>query len=482
MSAVGVAVLRYPASMGHRLICIIIASIALFPACSKRGTLASPGLDRKVIKTMLFFAGEQLDGKSLPENNCPAPPGGPITQTFETAWPVDQSILDWTQPSNRLKVVQTIAGMGFNTLSMSTWGESWLPCSVACPYIPDACCGIQSGSSCTPQIARCSVVDGAKQCRVGWYGSANAQVSPAAKDQLFDAVSQTSLQIIPFIESRFAYEWNFRTDFPTSIDPRSTGQLAPGLISQIEDLLDRYVINPANPSWRDHWALVYDKNGEKRRAVAIVQVASDSLNANDDRKFATAFDQIATQIFQDTCRKNACTKVGFFIDPIARDPDPQATYGCPNITTPVKSTYSTNFKPDPITTGPFLYAQASILGIHAYSPEGWIDNLAAPVNECFKIRWKEEYSRRWHATGIPFLQDVTPGYNGSKIFAKAPGLHEWGYDPAWQSALLDMTRKYGRKGIVYNSWNGYDEGLAAMPTIEQGNGNSNFIQSVLATY
>ncbi len=325
-------------------------------------------------------------------------------------------------------------------------------------------------------------MNGAKECRIGWYGSANAQVSPAAKDELFEAVSKTSLQIIPFIESRFAYEWNFRTDFPTSLDPRSTGQLAPGLISQVEDLLDRYVIHPQNPQWRDHWALVYDKNNEKRRAVAIVQVASDSLNANDDSKFAQAFDAVADQIYQDTCKHNACTKVGFFIDPIARDPDPSTTYGCPNITTPVTSTYATNFKPDPGATGPFLYRQSSILGIHAYSPEGWIDNLSAPVNECFKIGWKAEYSRRWQATGIPFLQDVTPGYNGSKIFAKNHGLHQWGFDPAWRPALLDMTQRYGRNGLVYNSWDGYDEGLAAMQTVEQGSTNVDFIKTLLATY
>ena len=465
-------------------ICVIASFMVVLTACSKRGSLASPGLDGQPIKTILFFAGEQLDGKTLPENNCPAPPGGNITQTNETAWPLDQSLLDWTQPANRLKPVQMIAGMGFNTLSMSSWGESWLPCMVQCPYIPDNCCGYPGQPSCQRPIARCRFVDGVKVCGIGWYGSANAQISPAAKDELFDAVTQTSLQIIPFIESRFDYEWNFKTDFPTSLDPRSIGQLAPGLISQIEDLLDRYVINPANPLWRDHWALVYDKKGEKRRAVAIVQASSDSLQPGDDGKFAGAFDEVADRIYQDTCKKNTCTKVGFFIDPISRDPDllTWLTYGCPNIRPPVINTYAASFKPDPDSTGALLFAQNSILGIHAYSPEGWIDNLASPVNECFKIHWKADFSRRWQATGIPFLQDVTPGYDGSKIFAKFPGLHKWGYDSDWRSSLLDMTQKYGRSGMVYNSWNGYDEGLAGMATQEQGTSNVDFIKALLATY
>ncbi len=460
------------------LLYVLATTATLFSGCSKRGALASPGLDNQPIKAILFFAGEQLDGKNLPENICPALPGN-ITAGCATAWPVDQTLLDWTQPANRLKAIQSVARLGFNTLTMSTWGEAGLPCTVACPYIPRQCCGLQSGSSCQTPIPRCSIQpDGRQQCRIGWYGSANTQLSPAAKDELFDVVAQTSLQIIPSIESRFDYEWNFRTDFPTSQDPRTPGQLAPGLISQVEDLLDRYVVNPRNPAWRDHWALVYDKNGVKRRAVAIVQASSDSLGPNDDQKFADAFDKVANQIYQDTCRRNACTSVGFFIDPIARDPN--STYGC-NVAGPVHSTYGAKFKPDPDATGPFLYNRNSILGIDSYSPEGWIDGINAPVNECFKIAWKQDFSRRWQASGVPFLQDVTPGYDGSKLFT-GPGLHKWGYDGAWRSALLDMTRTFGRRGMIYNSWNGYCEGLAGMETFQQGTTNVDFIRSLIATY
>jgi hypothetical protein len=451
---------------------------AMLCGCSQRGELASRGLENQPIKAILFFAGEQLDGKNLRQNIC-VPLGGNITATFATAWPVDQSLLDWTQATNRLKAVQAIAHMGFNTLMMSTWGESNLPCSVACPYIPRQCCGLGTGGACSNPVARCSV-DAAdqQQCRIGWYGSANTQLSPASKDELFDAVSQTSLQIIPSIESRFDYEWNFRTDFPTSQDPRTQGQLAPGLISQVEDLLDRYVINPRNVAWKDHWALVYDKNGAKRRAIAIVQASSDSLKSNDDQQFAEAFDKVADKIYQDTCRRNACTLVGFYIDPIARDPI--STYGC-GIAGGVHSTYGATFKPDPDTTGPFLYQQNSVLGIDSYSPEGWVDGVTGPVNECFKISWKQNFSRRWQASGVPFIQDVTPGYDGSKLF-HGPGLHTWGYDDLWRSSLLGMTKQFGRKGMIYNSWNGYDEGLAGMETFQQGMTNPAFIRALISTY
>src|SRR5271154_3838918 len=51
---------------------------ALLSGCSRRGMLASPNFDNQPIKAILFFAGEQLDGKNLPENICP-PLAGNIT-------------------------------------------------------------------------------------------------------------------------------------------------------------------------------------------------------------------------------------------------------------------------------------------------------------------------------------------------------------------------------------------------------------------
>jgi hypothetical protein len=430
----------------------------------------------------LFFAGEQLDGKTLPQNVCPALPGD-ITAGCQTAWPVDQTYLDWTNPSNRVHAVQKIVALGFNTISMSSWGESWLPCTTDCPDVPRECCGKGSlDAAChEPQrpVPRCFFADDGRQiCRIGWYGAANTQLSPAAKNELFDAAVHQPVLIMPFIESRFDYDWTFRTDFPNSQDPRFKGKLAPGLISQIEDLIGVYLKNPNHSEWKDKWALVYDQHGEKRYAVVIVQASSDSVAANEDEKFAEAFDRVAEQIFQDTQ-----VKVGFFIDPIPRDPT--STYGCLENSGSVQSNYAAAFRPDPETTGPWLRQQASILGIHAYSPEGWIDgppSTGPRVNECFKIAWKEDFSRRWQATGIPFLQDVTPGYDGSKLFASTTGLHRWGYTSLWRTALLGMTSRYGRAGLVYNSWNGYCEGLSAMETQQQGSYNVDLIRDLMATY
>src|SRR5437762_12348548 len=117
-----------------------IGVIIMLNACGgKWGTLANAGFDGQPVRTILFFAGEQLDGKTLPQNICTPPIN--VTESCATVWPLDQTYLDWTNPANRVHAVQKITGLGFNTISMSSWGESWLPCTVDCPYVPRECCG-----------------------------------------------------------------------------------------------------------------------------------------------------------------------------------------------------------------------------------------------------------------------------------------------------------------------------------------------------
>jgi hypothetical protein len=92
---------------------LCIALVTTLLGCSRRGLLASSGHDAQQIKTILFFAGEQLDGEVLPQNNCQPPSNA--TLSCKTTWPIDQSLLDWKQPGNRLKAIRRIETLGFNT-------------------------------------------------------------------------------------------------------------------------------------------------------------------------------------------------------------------------------------------------------------------------------------------------------------------------------------------------------------------------------
>jgi hypothetical protein len=179
------------------------------------------GKVRQHIKTVLFFAGQPLDGTTVPANVC-----GPSPEALScySVHPLDPIHLEWRKGINRFWVLDEIVEEGFNTLSMSTWGESWLPCYADCSFFfDDKEC--QKEPRCSKQ-APCSMSDlpgcGKMLCRIGWFGRANMQISPAAKDELFDAAVAKPILIIPFIESRFGFDWDFSDEFPYNGD----GELA----------------------------------------------------------------------------------------------------------------------------------------------------------------------------------------------------------------------------------------------------------------
>ncbi len=479
------------------------------------GRLANPGYRDHTIKTTLFFAGRPLDGTGSENPNDPFYNGiGPsaVVQDCYSVHPNDPRNLNWVDPSNpasdanRRYVLTEMALTGLNVVSMSSWGESWLRSTMDCSNVvsqedcgppcgnpnvnPNDCCRDRDASKC---IGRCSSGSrGRRSCRIGWYGAAPMQISVVAKDQLFAAAVKSSLLILPFIESRFDVDWDFDDEFPCAnyneFPCSSPQQLAPGLISQIEDLITHYLKNPHHPEWANKWARVYDQKGNERYAVVIAHAASQKLDPNlhpeSDKKFAAAFDAVANKVFQDT----GGVLVGFFLDPMP--PSPTSNFGCTAVdASKLTSLYRESFKPDGTTTGPELLKQDSILGIHSYMPEGWVDVVPVPhtrVDECFRMRWKEDFSRKWFESGVPFLQDVSAGYDGSKLFKdRQPedwGLTRWGYNPQWFAKLSELVKSYGRNGIVYNAWNGYCEGLAGMPTHENHRSSTDWLKELTAIY
>ena len=78
------------------------------------------------------------------------------------------------------------------------------------------------------------------------------QTSTCAHNQLFEAASQRNLLIMPAIESANATfplggrseSFHFSSDFPgTQANP------SPGLVTQIVDLVNRSLLNPAHLEW-----------------------------------------------------------------------------------------------------------------------------------------------------------------------------------------------------------------------------------------
>ena len=281
-------------------------------------------------------------------------------------------------------------------------------------------------------------------CDTGWPKVAPMQCAPESHDELFTAAADHGLWIMPFIESR--NDWSFREEFPTTAD----GRVAPGTVGQIVDLIERYLLNPSHPEWAEAWARVFDRNGEPRYAIVLIHAASDRLGPNDDAAFAEGFDHLA-----DAIKASTGIRIGFFLDPL-----------------PWGSHAPGRFKPSPTRTGPYLRQSHSILGIQSFLPEIW---MTGSPSEARRIVWKRTYARQWTATGMPFLMDVSPGYDAHIVF---PGSVVYGFTPQWQEALTALVREYGNSGLVYNSWNGYTEAMAAVPTQEHGTTHYDWLQTL----
>ncbi len=384
------------------LLCALLLQQAALP--QQRGRLANPGFVGQPVKTSLFFAGQARDGVQFYECN----PGNNLF--LYTDHPADNRHLQWSvSTGNRQFALDEMVAAGLNTISMSYWGERFLPCSS------------------------------------GWNsGAAPMQTSTYAHDELFAAVQNKSILIIPFIEGRG--DWTFRGEFPGS-----SGNPAPGTVSQICELINRYLQNPSHPEWATAWAQVFDRNGTKRYAVTIIHAASDLVST--DAAFAAGFDMMANKVYV-----NTGIHVGFFIDAL-----PRGTYA------------PGNFKPDPASTGPALLASNSLLGIQCFIPEVWLGSS----NENNVKTWKRSFSQNWHNSGVPFLQDVSPGYDAHIVF---PGSVKYGFTTTWRSSLAQMVEDFGSAGLVYNSWNGYTEGMSALASTEYGSAHNDWLRSLAGTY
>ncbi|MBN1952273.1 MAG: T9SS type A sorting domain-containing protein [Bacteroidales bacterium] len=382
--------------MVRRIIFLALLIGSLKPTTAQSpywGHLANPNLEGESVKATMFFSGNWRNGIQFYDFN-------PTSNTgLYTMHPADARHLGWSESqANRDYAINQMIEAGVNLVSFSYWG---LP-----------------GTD-------------------NWAYWAPMQTSTASHDELFNAVLGTDLVLAPYIESYAAtdnYEvFSFMDDFPgTSGDP------APKLTAQIEDLVNRYLVNPLNSQWPDHWARLYDKNGDERYLISIIHVASNQAGITD-QEFADGFDRVANLVYD-----NTGIHVGFALDIL-----PPASYA------------GGSFKATPLGTGSCLSSQASILAIQCFIPEIW----QGSSNEYELIRWKADYTNDWLETGIPWIHDLNSGYDASIIFPTSP---VYGNDRRWRFFQDSLLAEIEPAGLSFNPWNGYTEGMAAVPTLQHG--------------
>ena len=396
------------------------------------GSLANPGREGERLKTTYFFAGDwrfpdlaQFYEYRPASNHC-----------LYTVSPVDPRHLGWSESAkNRSFALAQMRSSGVNVVTMSYWGQ--------------------------PGTDR-------------WAFWAPMQTSTTAHDELFDAAAADDLFITPAIESGAATRgmqqtgcagdlgpvgtsdaYVFADDFPgTSQDP------APRLVAQIEDLVDRYLLHPQKKKWKSRWTQLHDRNGDPRYAVHIIHAASNQLCPArvacapvDDEMFAAGFRRVADKV-----QANTGVRIGFLIDAL-----------------PEETRFAFNYTPSAPSAGVFLAREPAILGIQAFIPEVFFP-VCGPDAACddpegspeltLLIERKRAFIAAWVATGIPTVLDVSSGYDAHRVFPSSP---RYGNNQPWRDAQQEMI-DLGVIGLAFNAWNGYTEGLAAVPVCALASG------------
>jgi LGFP repeat len=399
---------------------VLTCMLALFEviACAKgqglsdvhperRGLLASAGFEGQAVKGVYFFPGDRHKDISI-----------------YTTHPLDPRDLQWdSDPSTRAWVMDRMVQAHVNTVVMSYWSNmpQWSP----------------------------------------------MEIGPTTLSGVLDAVQGRPLVIMPAIEGGFDPKnpqiphFTFSAEFPFNPADR---QVAPGLIERIGLLVELF-------QGRMHlWGRMYDREGNPRFAVNILHASSDVIRQDlstraDDEEFAKAFDQVAAEV-----EARFKIPIGFTLDAIGG----QSYSALPN------------------QAGAALERTRSVLALHGFASEifsglvkngppcaeekNWlecqphdnnIDNLERLAD------WKRSSLLDWIATGVPVVLDVNNGFDGRIVWGKGPGgSGYWGdnldyTEDRWRN-WMSQLKGAGIRGITFDTWNGYTEGYAAVPSIEHG--------------
>jgi hypothetical protein len=397
-------------------VCLTLASILIFTRGLKvqsapmpsewRGLLASAALEGQPVKGTYFFPGES---------------GG--NAWMYTTHPQDQRDEHWnSNPSIRSWVMERMVQAHINTVVMSYWSNmpQWSP----------------------------------------------MEINPTTLSGVLDAVQGKPLVVMPALEGGYDPDhpeiphWEFSKEFPYRPDDK---QVAPGLVDRIGQLVELF------DGRMNLWARMYDRDGRSRYAVHLLHVSSDVISQvlnsdDDDKEFAKAFDEVANEV-----QNRYHISVGFTLDTIG----------------------GRRYSAYPSEAGAALEQTSSVLAVQGFASEvfsgsvkngprcfsnDWrqcqphdnnVDNIEHLAN------WKQSAVSDWVKTREPVILDVSNGFDGRIVWSKAEhGAGFWGdnlnyTDDRWRN-WMSQLKGQGIKGITFNTWNGYTEGYAAVPSVEHG--------------
>ncbi|HEY2514840.1 MAG TPA: hypothetical protein VGI39_28435 [Polyangiaceae bacterium] len=386
---------------------------------ASRGLLANPGLDGQPLKGVFYFPGDW-------ENNPPAQfygglpaQNGGNANTY-TLHPADARHLGFSESTaDQTFAVQQIAATGANTIVMSYWGPP--------------------GTD-------------------NWSRWAPMEDAPQAHQQLFAAVAGTSLVILPSIEDSATTEcgagghspgFRLADDFPQGANWIIDHAPVNPLLAWITDLVERFIVSPADPRWPSHFARMYDSAGTPRYVIQLKDVSSTQSGVTD-ASFAQGFADLAQGV-----KALTGVDVGFVIDPLE-----QKLHALPADSCGIHPA-DTSYVASANATGPLLGARPEVIAIQAYRSE--ITAAVPSYQYAAMTAHKRAYFESW-GRWLPVIGDVSAGYD-SRILFQNPNIY--GHDDTWRNDQSQL-RSGHLKGLVFTAWNGFTEGWAGMPTLERG--------------
>ena len=223
------------------------------------------------------------------------------------------------------------------------------------------------------------------------------------------------------------------------------------LKNRIKKLLEKY-------GKYDSWLEMYDKNGEKRKAVFLLH--SIYYGNSMEKDWENELDTIAAEIFAETGKK-----IGFILDtsPLGMTSYDMG-YGIPfynynetggtYVPIPNKLKNSNSF----LAINPFNITSdiGTPYDSSQYQNELWFDDAVRLYNS---QRWLQY----WYNSGLPLIATATPGFDDRKLPDRQVFPQFYGDSDLWNHMMEKSVRQYNTAGITLDIWNAFTEGYVFVP-------------------
>lgn len=261
------------------------------------------------------------------------------------------------------------------------------------------------------------------QQRWGELGTYTEAEQIVRAQELFDAAGRHDLLVAAMLE--VSPEFKFWDEFPFNLD---------GLVERAVWVLSNFGDQPT-------YLKLYDVFGQERHVIWLIE--SIRGGPIDPLVFAAGFDRAADLIGQRTGYR-----VGMIVDP-----------------TPLPG-FGSHEGPDPAA----LRATPSVLAVNPYNITS--QSLGSPkrqadVTEDERLAYARSVMTRWNNSGIPFIAPVIPGFDDRHLpFRDDPA--SYGFNRQWLHRQRSLALEFATAGLSVDTWNGYSEAHAIVPTVEDG--------------